>query len=203
MRRRWAVAGFVVLLGCTTLGARPASTEAKRPASPRKEARPSALPETCPLTAPRAVVIDKSARALGLYVDGRRVAAYPVGLGRHPEGAKLRQGDRRTPEGEYYICTRNGRSRFHLFLGLSYPGVQDADRAREEGLISARQTTAITEAIEAGSQPPWNTPLGGAIGIHGCGAQGDWTLGCIALDNEAMDELWDVLKLGDPVLIVP
>jgi murein L,D-transpeptidase YafK len=149
------------------------------------------------------VVIDKSARALGLYADGQQVAAYPVGLGGRPEGTKLRQGDRRTPEGEYFICTRNPGSRFHLFLGISYPGIRDAERAEEEGLISKGQLAAITKAVKAGKQPPWNTVLGGAVGIHGCGAQSDWTLGCIALDNEAMDELWKMLKLGDPVLIVP
>jgi murein L,D-transpeptidase YafK len=148
-------------------------------------------------------VIDKSARALGLYVERKRVAAFPVGLGSQPEGAKLRQGDRRTPEGEYFICTRNPRSRFHLFLGLSYPGIHDATRAEAAGLISPGELAATTEAITNKRQPPWDTALGGAIGIHGSGAHADWTLGCISLENEAVEELWDVLKLGDPVLIVP
>ena len=203
MRRKWVLSGVIILFPALALAAGHLTTARGTAPSLRTECNLSALPELAPLEAPRAVLIDKSARALGLYVDGKRIAAYPVGLGRRPDGTKLRQGDRRTPEGEYYVCTRNGRSRFHLFLGLSYPGVQDAERAKREGLISARQATAITEAIEARRQPPWNTPLGGAIGLHGCGAQSDWTLGCIALDNEAMDELWRVLKLGDPVLIVP
>jgi len=201
---KWVVVAVLAVLGGgTVLGGQAPHGQRGSSGSSRSDADMSALPEMSPLPAPRVAVIDKSARALGLYVDGKQIAAYPVGLGRRPEGAKLRQGDRRTPEGEYFICTRNARSRFHRFLGLSYPEIHDAERAREEGLITERQSAAITEAIEAGRQPPWNTPLGGAIGIHGCGAQSDWTLGCIALDDEAMDELWRVTKLGDPVLIVP
>jgi len=203
MGRRWALAGLVVLLCGAAVGLRPAPSHGRSATSPRREAKLSALPETCPLSAPRAVVIDKSARALGLYVEGERVAAFPVGLGRQPQGAKLRHGDRRTPEGEYFICTRNARSRFHLFLGLSYPGIHDARRAEADGLISRREVAAITGAIEARRQPPWGTALGGAIGIHGNGAYDDWTLGCIALDDEAVEELWAVLQVGDPVLIVP
>ncbi len=57
--------------------------------------------------------------------------------------------------------------------------------------------------MRAGSQPPWDTPLGGEIGLHGGGAGTDWTLGCIALDNEAIEDLWDTLRLGDPALIEP
>lgn len=161
------------------------------------------LPEECPLEASRAVVIQKSDRALGLYVDGQLVGAYRIGLGGNPEGHKGREGDGRTPEGTYFICTRNAQSRFHLFLGISYPGPDDAARAAADNMITPDQSRAIIEAGRDSRQPPWDTPLGGEVGLHGGGGGWDWTLGCIAMDDEAIESLWDVLKIGDPVLILP
>ncbi len=163
----------------------------------------SSLPDQCPTDGERLVVIHKAKRALGLYVGGQLAAAYPIGLGPRPEGDKEREGDRRTPEGEYYICTRNPRSRFHLFLGISYPNQRDAAHALSDGRITQHQHDAIVTAVTARGQPPWDTPLGGEIGLHGGGAGADWTLGCIALENDAIDHLWDTLRLGDPVLIEP
>jgi hypothetical protein len=52
-----------------------------------------------------------------------------------------------------------------------------------------------------GRRPPWKTALGGEIGIHGGGSGLDWTWGCIALENEAVAELFPVLPLGTPVRI--
>lgn len=161
------------------------------------------IPEECPIEAPRAVVIQKANRALGLYVDGQRVGAYRIGLGRSPEGHKKREGDGRTPEGTYFICTRNARSRFHLFLGISYPGPEDADRASRDDMLTSEQQRAIIEAARDRRQPPWDTALGGEVGMHGGGGGWDWTLGCIAMDNSAIEHLWEVLKVGDPVLILP
>jgi murein L,D-transpeptidase YafK len=149
------------------------------------------------------VVIHKAERVLGLYLDGELAAVYPVALGPRAEGHKQQAGDGRTPEGTYFICTRNPRSRFHLFLGLSYPNADDAETARRAGRISEDQYRAVTEAIAAGRQPPWDTPLGGEVGIHGGGVWADWTLGCIALENDAIERLWKVLEIGDPVIIRP
>lgn len=183
------------------------SSRARRARSPTTRTAPTAdlssLPEECPIDGERVVVIQKAERALGLYIDGRLARACPVGLGRRPEGHKEREGDGRTPEGKYYVCTRNPRSRFHLFLGISYPSQRDAQQALNDGGITQKQHDAIVAAVRARGQPPWDTPLGGEIGLHGGGAGADWTLGCIALDNEAVEDLWDTLRLGDPVLIEP
>ena len=163
----------------------------------------TSLPENSPVDSPRAVVIHKSERAVGLYLEGRLARTYPCALGSRPLGHKQRAGDARTPEGQYYVCTRNQRSKFHLFLGISYPNTDDAAEARRDGRISQDEYRAIAEAIAARRQPPWDTPLGGEIGLHGGGTSSDWTLGCIALDNAAIEELWDQLQLGDPVFIEP
>ena len=161
------------------------------------------LPETCPMDADRAVVVHKSERALGLYLGRRLVSVYHISLGEHPEGHKQRMGDGRTPEGLYAICTRNPKSRFDLFLGFSYPRVEDADAALREGRITMVHHAAIAAAHAAEEKPPWETPLGGAIGIHGGGTHGDWTSGCIAVSQSAIEELDRELRMGDTILIEP
>jgi murein L,D-transpeptidase YafK len=171
-----------------------------------REGRPleaTSLPENSPIDAPRAVVVHKSERAVGLYLEGWLARTYPCGLGSRPVGHKQRAGDACTPEGQYYVCTRNRRSKFHLFLGISYPNADDAAAARREGRISPEEHRTVAEAIAVGRQPPWDTPLGGEIGLHGGGTWSDWTLGCIALENQAIEELWGQLELGDPVIIRP
>jgi murein L,D-transpeptidase YafK len=195
MRRRLlilAIMGGLVLAGGV----------ATRLAMTRPRAfRRAALPRTAPVAGERVLVVVKRDRVLGLYVRGELKEAYPIGLGPNPNGPKEREGDGRTPEGQYYICTRNSASAFHLFLGLSYPNEKDARAARRAGRISEAQYRSVVEATRAGRRPPWDTPLGGEIGIHGEGAGWDWTAGCIAMENEDVDRLWRVMRLGDPVVI--
>jgi len=73
-----------------------------------------------PLHQPK-IVVEKSARKLLLYSGDKLVRTYRVGLGLSPVGDKVREGDRRTPEGDFYIFTKNSKSAFYLSLGLSYP----------------------------------------------------------------------------------
>ncbi|WP_058880968.1 murein L,D-transpeptidase family protein [Chloracidobacterium thermophilum] len=145
----------------------------------------------------------KSLRRLELWSGHACVKAYAVALGAEPELDKLREGDHRTPVGRFYVCTRNDRSRFHLFLGLSYPNEEDAERGLRDGLISRRQYRAIRQAQRQQVRPPWNTPLGGEVGIHGGGTGSDWTWGCVALSNDDIEELWLTCPLKTPVTIYP
>lgn len=129
--------------------------------------------------------------------------AYEIALGHQGLAAKRREGDHLTPEGDFYICTHGQQSAFHLFLGISYPGVADADRGLREGLITAAQHRAILEAQRRKLRPSWNTPLGGTVGLHGGGTGSEWTWGCIALSDEDIEELWIACPLGTPVRIEP
>lgn len=90
----------------------------------------------------------------------------------------MRQGDRRTPEGEFYIFTKNDKSAFYLSLGVSYPNIEDAERGLRDGMITRGQHDAIVRATRNKRTPPQNTRLGGTIYIHGNGASSDWTWGC-------------------------
>lgn len=155
-----------------------------------------------PLKNPRIVVL-KSKRKLELYSDGAIVRVYKIGLGLNPIDDKQRQGDRATPEGDFYIFTKNDRSAFYLSLGISYPNIEDAERGLRDRLINRAQHDAIVRAIRRKTTPPQNTRLGGDIYIHGNGAGSDWTWGCVALENDDMRELFTVATVGMPVTIKP
>ena len=129
--------------------------------------------------------------------------AYRVGLGFNPVADKQREGDGATPEGEFYVFVKNSKSAYYLSLGISYPNVEDADRGLRDGLITKAEHASIVDAIKKKKAPPQYTKLGGLIYIHGNGASSDWTLGCVALENREMKELYDAVSVGTPVTIKP
>jgi hypothetical protein len=108
----------------------------------------------------------KAQRRLELWVGRRMVKAYRVQLGLVPRGAKLRQGDRRTPEGDYVICAHSG-SAYYLALWISYPNLADARRGLIERLITPREYIEVSRALKEGRCPPQNTGLGGDLLVHG------------------------------------
>jgi len=149
------------------------------------------------------VVVLKSKRTLHLFDGDRLVRIYPIALGTQPSGQKLHAGDGRTPEGKFRICSRNPQSKYHRFLGIDYPDVPAAQRGLHDGLVSFGEFRDVVIAHNAGRCPSWSTALGGGIGLHGHGSAGDWTAGCIALDDADIEELYDVLRIGDEVEILP
>jgi murein L,D-transpeptidase YafK len=165
--------------------------------------RPAMSQSSRPATAPTTLRIEirKSDRRLLVARGPQILREYRIGLGFAPTGDKEREGDGRTPEGDYVVCARNPQSRYHLSLGLSYPNAADAARGLVAGAISQAQHDAILSALAKGGRPPWDTPLGGEIFIHGNGSHRDWTLGCIALDDADMDELYALTPVGTPVRI--
>jgi murein L,D-transpeptidase YafK len=101
------------------------------------------------------------------------------------------------------VCIKNPHSQYLLSLGINYPNSVDAARGLEAGLISQAEHDRIVRAEKRGVCPPWNTRLGGEIFIHGRGAGSDWTLGCVALDDDAMRRLFAEVEVGTPVHIAP
>ncbi len=157
-------------------------------------------PLKLPLVNPK-LVVSKSKRQLFLYAGGSVVRTYKIALGTNPVDDKVKQGDRATPEGDFYICVKNERSNFYLSLGLSYPNREDAERGLRDKLITRKESDSIVHAIKNNRRPPWDTALGGEIFIHGGGTDGDWTWGCVALANEHIKELFEALPPGTPVRI--
>lgn len=151
----------------------------------------------------KAIKIFKEARRLEFWQDGIQEKTFSISLGFAPAGGKIREGDGRTPEGEYYICTKNAASKFTLFLGISYPNLEDAKRGLAQGLLSQDEFDSIRTALAQRKRPSWDTPLGGKIGIHGMGTSQDWTAGCIAMEDTDIHWLWERVALGDHVEIYP
>jgi len=154
------------------------------------------------------VLVEKGARRLTLYDGSQRVKTWHVitGGGR---GDKLKEGDHCTPEGDFFVCYKNPQSKYVLSLGLTYPNVKDAQRGLREGLITREQHDAIVSAVRERSfdantwEALWKTPLGGEIMIHGSKGVRDSTEGCVAMDDDAIRELYRLLPFGTPVRIVP
>lgn len=149
------------------------------------------------------ILIKKKERKLQLFEGEELIKTYPISLGFAPEGDKEIEGDGKTPEGDFYIFGKNPESSFFLSLGVSYPNIEDAERGLKNGLISQAEHAEIVRAINEKAMPPQKTKLGGEIYIHGGGCKVDWTAGCMALENEQMQEIFDVIEVGTIVKIVP
>ena len=159
-------------------------------------------PLTLPLKNPR-IVVYKAQRKLELYSERELLRTYKIGLGFSPVSDKQQEGDGATPEGEFYVFVKNNKSAYYLSLGISYPNIEDAERGLRDNLITRNEYDAITDAIKKKKAPPQYTKLGGLIYIHGSGASKDWTLGCVALENDDIKELFDAVTVGTPVTILP
>lgn len=198
----------------------PAPTPAPAPAGPGCPASVDALSlggltTAAALKGPALIVVEKEARRLGLYRGGALVtldgapACWPVALGItdagvYPPGPKVRQGDRRTPEGLYATSDKPWSS-FKNAIAVHYPNADDAAAGLRAGLISQAQHDAIVAAVKAGKKPSQETRLGGEILIHGGGSAADWTWGCVALDDDELLTLRAALPPGmvAEVLILP
>jgi len=145
------------------------------------------------------ILIEKNLRRLTVQNDARSVVfACKAALGSHPEGPKQCEGDGRTPEGEYYVCLKK-TGKFGLALGVSYPNSADALRLGADEQLTAY----IRECEKHKKRPPWGTPMGGEIYIHGGGTASDWTAGCIALADEDMERVYALCAEGDGITIIP
>ncbi|OGW34833.1 MAG: hypothetical protein A2010_01045 [Nitrospirae bacterium GWD2_57_9] len=186
--------------------------------SPAPEA-PAAKPATfasllSSLPGEARLVVWKSQYTVTLYKGDRPVKTYRAVFGKgFLDGDKRRAGDKRTPEGNFFICTMNESKRFYKFMGISYPGHEHAEYGLRQGLISPRQYQMIRKASEERQPPPWDTRLGGAVGIHGRMLDSaiaprhftgmNWTDGCIAMENSDVDEIYSVVTIGTSVTILP
>jgi len=153
----------------------------------------------------RLIVVRKSAGTLSLYVRGVVDTTFRVVFGRNGLGDKQRAWDGLTPEGLFTIGLRTNEPLSHYYesLMLNYPLPEDADRGLSVGLIDRLTHRRIRDAHERGEMPDQRTALGGDICIHGGGATHNWTMGCIALDNDDMKYLFDRVRIDDRCLIIP
>ena len=136
------------------------------------------------------IVVEKQQRILSLFSDGKHVKSYPISLGREPIGHKTQEGDDKTPEGNYFIDWIHPNSSYYKAIRVSYPNAMDKQNAAAMGVDP-----------------------GGDIMIHGMPngfgwlypllSKTDWTEGCIAVSNTAMDEIESSVKIGTKIIIKP
>jgi len=153
------------------------------------------------------IVVRKADRRLEVVsppgAEGVVVRSWRIGLGFAPAGDKEQQGDGKTPEGSFTITRRVPQSQYYKAFLIDYPGTDDAARGLEGGLIDEATKKQIDAAHAKGTTPPQYSALGGLIEIHGMGGSADWTLGCVAADNDVIDELWPHALVGTKVRILP
>lgn len=135
------------------------------------------------------VVVIKDEKLLLLLHDGKILKSYKVSIGRNP-GRRVRRGDNRTPEGNYVIDRRNPNSSFYKSLHISYPNASDIRIARTLGVSTGEEV--LIHGLPEGFED-----LGPS---H---ADFNWTKGCIAVSNEEMDEIWELVADGTSIKILP
>ena len=153
-----------------------------------------------PMENPR-IEIKKKLRRLKIFDGDKLIKTYKIAVGFAPNGDKRVEGDGKTPQGKFYVFTKNANSKFYLSLGLSYPNIEAATRGLQEKVISKEEYDAIIEAIGQKKMPLQKTALGGEIYIHGGGIRDDWTNGCIALRDEEIREIYDAIPVGAEVFV--
>jgi murein L,D-transpeptidase YafK len=136
------------------------------------------------------VVVYKHARKLVLLYRGQELRSYKIALGSEPVGPKTRQGDHRTPEGVYVLDSRNPNSHYYKAFHVSYPNAKDKAVAGKLGVGPGGD-------IMVHGLPKEYAWVGKSHVLH------DWTDGCIAVTNEEMDELWNLVRVGTPIEIKP
>jgi len=140
------------------------------------------------------VIIDKSDYELSVYDDKGWYATYPVVFGNSSLADKKMEGDKNTPEGTFKIASKRVHDKWHRFLALDYPTQESWDKfnqRKEKGEI------------------PSSAKIGGGIGIHGTWPHEDfqidryknWTLGCISMKNEDVEEFYRYAQVGIKIII--
>lgn len=128
----------------------------------------------------------KKQRKLYAYSKGKKLYTFRISLGKNADkGHKIQAGDYRTPTGHYRIVRKKCDRRLYKSLMISYPDREDRERARRLGVKTGGYITIH-------GQPKWNQ--------HGEGdnytLSRDWTEGCIAVSNRAIDALWMAVRNG-------
>jgi L,D-peptidoglycan transpeptidase YkuD (ErfK/YbiS/YcfS/YnhG family) len=217
--RFFSVVAVSALAACTPSGAQELAPE-RQPAAVTEAAEPPAPPPAAPgasedaLRDPRCpagwvcdyaafaadprpkvteIRVQKQAHLLHLVADKTIVRSYTIAIGPGGLGHKYYEGDKVTPIGSYTITGRYP-SRWHTYLAIDYPNAED--KARHAA------------AVERGEIPEGRGP-GSAIAIHGHRKDQpprmhklvDWTLGCVSLDNDEIDEVAGVVTVGTKVVI--
>jgi murein L,D-transpeptidase YafK len=143
---------------------------------------------------PYYIIVDKSEYELYVYDDEGWYATYPIVFGSKDLSDKMREGDKRTPDGSFKVVLKKIHNKWGPELLLDYPNqtsVQKFNERKAKGLI------------------PKNAKIGEGIAIHATRPQEEWTIdtyynwtdGCVSVKYTEMKDLYSYIPVGTPVTI--
>ena len=140
------------------------------------------------------IVIDKSDYELSVYDDKGWYATYPVVFGNNSLEDKKVAGDKNTPEGDFRITSKRVHEKWYRFLSIDYPTKESWEKFKQR---------------KERGEIPESASIGGSIGIHGTWPHEDfvidkyknWTLGCISMKRDDVDEIYNFTPIGTRVTI--
>jgi murein L,D-transpeptidase YafK len=214
-RHRWAALYFVVLVlgmslaaGCRGVNGEQAGGDAVRTATNKtvlwrpKDVYEGKKFDSRPVDAicrekgidfsDPCILVDKSDYTLTLLSAGVPVKQYKVLFGGNPVDAKGMEGDRCTPEGSYTVRDKYPHKQWKYFIWISYPDEQD--------------NREFSEMKRAGLLPS-SAAIGGEVDIHGPlrdewhTSGRNWTDGCVSMFRADLEELYEHIEVGTPIVI--
>ncbi len=143
---------------------------------------------------PYYIIVDKSEYELYVYDEEGWYATYPIVFGSKDLSDKMREGDKKTPEGNFKVILKKIHQNWGPELLLDYPNdisVQKFKERKAKGLV------------------PKNAKIGNGIAIHATRPQEEWTIdnfynwtdGCVSVKYTEMKDLYSYIPLGTPVTI--
>ena len=143
---------------------------------------------------PYYIIVDKSEYELYVYDEEGWYATYPIVFGSKDLSDKMREGDKRTPDGSFKVVLKKIHQKWGPELLLNYPNemsVQKFNERKAKGLI------------------PRSAKIGDGIAIHATRPQEEWTIdtyynwtdGCVSVKYTEMKDLYSYIPVGTPVTI--
>ena len=136
------------------------------------------------------VMIVKSQNKMVLLSGSKKIKEYHVVFGANPNGHKQQEGDEKTPEGDYILDYKKSDSSYYKAIHISYPNKMDILTARNQGVNPGGMIMIHGQKNGLGWLAPFTQNF-------------NWTDGCVALTNSDMEEVWQLIKKGTKIVILP
>jgi murein L,D-transpeptidase YafK len=159
-----------------------------------KEVTPTAIKNILPAGTPIQILIDKSEYKLSVFAADTLVKEYDVVFGGNPVDDKEKEGDKRTPEGIFGVRDKYPHRKWSKFIWIDYPNAaswEKFNKRKADGIIKEGET------------------IGGEVGIHGVpdgmnnliDEKINWTLGCISMKNNDVNEIYPYISKKTKITI--
>lgn len=147
------------------------------------------------------IIVYKGQKRLLLIQDEKAIKEYKIALGPTPAGHKVMEGDGKTPEGQYTITWKKKNSDFFRALYINYPNKTDKKKAKSLGVSPGGNIFIHGLPNQLDSYPKWLQPI--LKNLSWMHSYYNWTNGCIAVTNKEIQEIWQLIDVGTPIIIYP